>query len=393
MRQSVRLGRIAGIQIGANWGVLVIVALVMVGLAGARFPGQYPDRPAVAYWTVAAVAVVLFLASLLAHELAHALVAKANGVRVERITLWLFGGVAELSGQVRRPGADFAVAIVGPATSVVLGVVFGGLALGLDAAGADGLLVSGAAYLAVVNLMLAIFNLLPAAPLDGGRVLRATVWKLTGDRVRAAVLAARAGRVLGLALIVLGLGLALFGGGLGGLWWALLGWFVVNAAQAEERFAGLDRRLGGVRVADVMARDPVTVPSDVTLSEFVSAMAMRYRFSTYPLVDASGRLTGLVTLNRIRAVPVDRRDTTRLGEIACPPQEVPTARADEPLLDLLPRLAGCSDGRAVAVDDQGRVVGLVSGSDIARALALAELRDTDHPAVAGPYRPARPVAP
>jgi Zn-dependent protease/CBS domain-containing protein len=374
MRQSVRLGRIAGIQIGANWGVLVIVGLVLFGLAGSRFPITYPGRSPVAYWSVAAVAVALFLVSLLAHELAHALVAQANGVRVERITLWLFGGVAELSGQVRRPGADFAVAVVGPATSVALGAVFAAVAMGLDAVGADGLLASASAYLAAVNAMLAVFNLLPAAPLDGGRVLRAIIWKATGDRARASVVAAQAGRLLGFALIVLGVGLVLFGGGLGGLWWALIGWFLVNAATAEQQYASLDQRLGGLRVAAVMSRNPITVPADVTLSGFISALAMRYPFSTYPIVDASGRLTGLVTLNRIRAVPPPRRDTTRLGEVACSPEEVPTARPDEPLADLLPRMAGCSDGRAVVVDNDGRVVGVLSASDIARAVALAEIR-------------------
>jgi Zn-dependent protease/CBS domain-containing protein len=373
MRQSVRLGRIAGIQIGANWGVLIIVALVTFGLAGARFPSTYPGRPAVAYWIAAAVTVVLFLLSLLAHELAHALVAKANGVRVERITLWLFGGVAELSGQLRRPGADFAVAVVGPATSVVLAVGFGAAAVGLDAAGVDGLVVSAAGYLAVVNLMLAVFNLLPAAPLDGGRVLRAAVWRVTGDRVRAAVLAARAGRFLGYALIVLGLGLTLYSGALSGLWWALIGWFLVTAANAEEQYANLDRRLGGVRVGAIMARDPITAPADATLSGFIASVAMRYPFSTYPIVDASGRLSGLVTLNRIRAVPPERRDTTRLVDVACPPDEVPTALSDEPLVDLLPRMAGCTDGRAVVVDGSGRVVGVVTASDIARTVALADL--------------------
>jgi Zn-dependent protease/CBS domain-containing protein len=378
VRQTLRLGSVAGIRIGANGGVLVIAAIILFGLAAARFPAEYPGRGALAYLTAAAVAVVLFFASLLAHELAHALVAQANGVRVDAITLWLFGGVAQLHGELRSPGADFGVAVVGPATSLVLGGLFGGLAAVLSAAGADGLVVSAAAYLALVNIVLAVFNLLPAAPLDGGRVLRAAIWKATGDRVRAAVIAARAGRGLGFGLILVGVGLVLLTGALSALWWALIGWFLVNAARAEEEYANLSQRLRGVRVADVMSPSPVTVPPEATLAEFIPSTVMHHRFSTYPLTDAEGRLIGLATLNRIRAVPAEDRDRTRLADIACPPDQVPTARPEEPLIELLPRLAGCTDGRAVVVDAADRVIGLVSPSDVSRTLALADLHARPH---------------
>lgn len=377
MRQTLRLGRVAGIQIGANAGVLVIVAILVVGLAAAQFPAAEPGRGGGAYLLAAAVTVVLFLASLLAHELAHALVAQANGVRVETITLWLLGGVAQLRGRLRTPRAELAVAVVGPLTSLLLGGVFWLVRVGLAAAGADRLVVAAASYLALVNVLLAVFNLLPAAPLDGGRVLRAAVWRATGDEVRSAIVASQAGRALGYALIVLGVAVVLLTPGLGGLWWALIGWFLVHAASAEEEHARLSRRLGGVRVGEVMARDPVTVPPQATVAEVVDTHVLRYRFSTYPLTDEAGRLVGLATLNRIRAVAPDERGRTRLIDVACPPEQVPTARADEPLLDLLPRLAGCSDGRAVVVDAADRVVGIVSPSDISRALVVTDLRPAE----------------
>lgn len=383
MRPSIRLGRIAGIQVGANAGVLVIVAILVFGLAAVRFPAAHPGRGAVAYVVTAVIAALLFLASLLAHEIAHALVAIRNGVQVDSITLWLFGGVAQLRGEMRSPGAEFAVAVIGPVTSLVLGGFFGAVAVGLNAAGADGLVVSAAAYLALVNVLLAIFNIIPAAPLDGGRVLRAALWKARGDRYAASVTAARAGRVFGYTMIGLGLVLVLFLGGLGGLWWALIGWFLVHAATAEEHHARLSQRLAGVRVADVMSPQPVTADPEAIVTAFVDGVAMRERFSTYPLTDADGRLTGLVTLNRIRAVPWERRGSVRLRDIACPPDEVPTARPSEPVMDLLPRLAGCTDGRAVVVDDLGRAIGLVSPSDISRALALADLRGAGRYPVSG----------
>ena len=375
MRQTIRLGRVAGIRIGLNGGALVIVVLLAAGLAFGQLPELDPGRSAVAYITAGIAAAVLFLASILAHELAHATVAKANGVEVESITLWLLGGVAELKTEPRSPRAELAIAVVGPLSSGVLGGVFGVAAVGLSAAGADDLTVEVATYLAMTNVALAVFNLVPAAPLDGGRVLRAAVWRWTGDRDRASIAAARAGRIFGFILIVAGVGLALLlQAGLGSLWWVLLGWFLVQAAAAEEERARLGRKLHGVRVADVMSPQPVTADPHTPVARFIEEVAFRHRHSTYPLVDAEGRLTGLVTLNRIRALSAEERAVRRLADIACPPDEVPVARPGELVTDLLPRMAGCTDGRAVVVDSAGRVVGLVSPSDISRLMTVADLR-------------------
>jgi Zn-dependent protease len=372
-----RLGTIAGVRVGVNWSALAIVALLVVGLATGQLPAAYPGREPVEYIVAALVGAVLFLASLLAHELAHAVVARRNGVEVHSIVLWLLGGVAQLEGEPRTPGADFRIAVVGPLTSLVLAVVFGGLGGALAVAGVEGLPVGVLAYLAGTNLLLAIFNLVPAAPLDGGRVLRAALWRLRGRRESAAIAAARAGRVFGFALVGLGLLQVLAGPGLGGIWLALIGWFLVSAASAEEQQARLGSRISGVQVGDVMARAPVTADPAMTLDEFVRQLAMSHRFSSYPLVDSHGRLTGLVTLNRVRAVPPGRWVGTLLRDVACPPEAVPTARPDEPLLALLPRMRGCTDGRAAVLDDAGRVIGLVSPTDISRTLQLADLRAMD----------------
>jgi Zn-dependent protease/CBS domain-containing protein len=374
VRETLRLGTIAGVRVGINWSALFIVVLLVFGLAGGQLPEAYPGRGALEYGLAALVAAVLFLASLLGHELAHAVVARRNGVEVESIVLWLLGGVAQLKGEPPTPGADFRIAVVGPLTSLTLAVGFGAVGMVAALLGAEGLPVGVLAYLAGTNLLLAIFNLLPAAPLDGGRVLRAALWRWRGRREQAAVAAARAGRVFGFVLIGLGLLQVLVGGGFGGLWLALIGWFVVNAATAEEQQARIGSRLSGVQVADIMSRDPVVADGALSLADFVDRLAMAHRFSSYPLVDRAGRLTGLVTLNRVRAVPADRRSGTRLRDVACPPAEVPTARPDEPLLALLPRMRGCTDGRAVVVDDLGRVIGLVSPTDISRTLQLADLQ-------------------
>ncbi len=374
MRETLSLGHIAGIKVGINWSALAIVVLLVAGLAGGQLPSEYPGRSPFEYVTAALVAAVLFLASLLAHEIAHSIVARRNGVQVHSIVLWLLGGVAQLEGEPRTPGADFRIAVVGPLTSLALGVVFGLSGYVAAVLDAGRLAVGVLAYLAGTNILLAIFNLIPAAPLDGGRVLRAALWRWRGDREAAAVTAARAGRVFGFALVGLGLLETLITGTFSGVWLALVGWFLVSAATAEEQQAGMGSRLSGVRVGDVMTRNPVVADGTMTLGEFVDRLAMSHRFSSYPLVDHSGRLTGLVTLNRVRAVPPGRRSDTRLRDIACPPDGVPAARPDEPLVTLLPRMRGCADGRAVVLDEQGRVIGVVSSTDISRALQLADLR-------------------
>jgi Zn-dependent protease len=363
------------VPVGVNAGILVIIVLVGLGLGLGRFPQLHPDRPAVAYLVAGAVAAVLLVASILIHELAHAVVARANGVEVDRIVLWLLGGTAQLRSEPRTPGADLAVAVAGPATSVALGGVFWLANIAWLAIAGDGLVAATLGYLAFINVLLAVFNLMPAAPLDGGRVLRAAVWAGTGDRTRAAVLAARAGRFLGLALIVFGFAQVLLFGAIGGLWLALIGWFLVTAAQAEENHTVLNQRLRGVRVRDAMGPPPVTATPDATVAQFIDDVVLRQQFSTYPLVDDGGGLAGLVTLNRIRRVPVEERAQTRLHDIATPPAEVPTGRPDEPLVDVLPRLAAAGDGRAVVVDDAGRVVGLISPRDITAATIRAELRE------------------
>jgi Zn-dependent protease/predicted transcriptional regulator len=383
MTETFRLGRIAGIRVGVNASVLVIVAIIAGGLALGRFPLVLPGRSGLAYAAAALVAALAFLASLLAHELAHALVARRNGVEVEGITLWLLGGVARLRGGARTPGAEFRIAGVGPLTSLVLAGLFLAAAVVARLAGADGLPVAVLDYLAVINLSLAVFNLIPASPLDGGRLLRALLWWRRGDPWSSAVTASRAGRFLGFVLIALGALQLVTGRGLGGLWLGLIGLFLVNAATAEEQQAIVSGRLGGLPVGRVMSGPVLSADPDEPVDRFLYEVVMVHRFSTYPLVDRSGALVGLVTLNRLRSVPPEVRATTRLVDIACPPSQIPTARPDEPLLDLLGRMEGCSDGRAVVLDG-GRVVGVVSPSDVTRTLQLTDLAAAGrHPTAGG----------
>jgi len=373
-----RLGRLAGVDVSAHWSVLIIFGLLAWSLSASRFPTEYPGNPAWSYGVAGVAAAVVFLLGLLAHEVSHAVVARRNGLAVESITLWVFGGVARLRGEARTPGVDLRIAGIGPLVSLLIGAGFGAVAIALAAADNTGLVFGTFAWLAAINIMLAVFNVLPAAPLDGGRLLRAALWRWRGDRTWAAISAARAGRVLGLLLIFFGLWQFLVGATIGALWLALIGWFLVGAATAEEQQARLGDALGGVRVADIMSTQPETLPADLTVAELIDRHVWATRHSAFPLVD-DGRPVGLVTLNRIKGVPPDRRATTTLRDIACAREELTLASPDEALTELLPRLNGCADGRALVVRGE-QLVGIVSPSDVSRALQRASLRYPRQPA-------------
>ncbi|GAB3233329.1 site-2 protease family protein [Glycomyces halotolerans] len=367
MKARLQLGHIAGVSVGLHWSVLGIVALLVI-VVTAGLSTAYPGRSAAVYVIAGVLASLLFLVSLLAHEVAHAIVARRNGVEVDDITLWLLGGVARLHGDARTPGADFRIAVVGPLVSMLAAVVFALLASLMDLAGIGTPWVQVTAYLAGINVLLALFNVIPAAPLDGGRILRAALWAWRGDRTSAAVWSARVGRGFGMVLLTFGILSFLFGYG-GGLWWVLLGLFIIVVAGAEERQVQVGSAVEGLRVQDVMSQDPDTAPGDANVEQFLHQTALLRRHSTFPLLDDAGRLEGLITLGRIKGVQPENRTTTRLRDIACPPDEVPHSTPEEPLADLLPRIGGCADGRALVFSD-GHLVGIVSPSDISRAVSL-----------------------
>jgi Zn-dependent protease/CBS domain-containing protein len=372
VRGTVRIGRVAGVLVQVHWSVLVIFALIAWSLSTYTFRQQFPNATAWSLVVVGVVAAILFLLGLLAHEASHAVVARRNGIEVDSITLWLFGGVAQLHGKAAAPSIELRVAGVGPLVSLLLGAVFGLVATTLDAAGLSGLVSSACLWLAGINVLLALFNAIPAAPLDGGRMLRAALWKWRGDPLWATLTAARAGRMLGFLLVVLGVWGFLRTGALSALWLGFIGWFLSGAATAEEQQALLEDRLTTVHVRDVMTPHPETAPADITVQQLIDDYLFQHRHSTFPLL-AGGRLAGLVTLRRVKAVPVGRRTTTSVLEIACPPDEVPVTTPDAPLPELIPRLNASADGRALVMQD-GQVVGVVSPTDISRAVEHGALR-------------------
>jgi Zn-dependent protease/CBS domain-containing protein len=287
--------RVRGIPIGVHWTWLLVFAIVVWSLGTVLFPATYPGLDGATYLAMAVAAALLFFGSVLAHELGHALRALDEGQQIEGITLWLFGGVARLRGSPHSPGTELRVAAAGPAVSVALAALFGGAALAGDRLDWPAAVQGVVDYLGRINLILLAFNLVPALPLDGGRILRAWLWRRQASFVAATRSAARAGRAFGIVLVTVGL-LELFtGAGLGGVWLVFLGWFLIQAAQDEATMALQRQVLGGRRVRDLMTPDPVAVPPDLSVAELIELAARARRFSTYPVVE-DGRLVGVVPL-------------------------------------------------------------------------------------------------
>jgi Zn-dependent protease len=358
-----RLGRIAGVEIGLNWSWLVVFALLVWTLATGIFPSTNPKLGSGAHLAMALVASGLFFCSLLLHELGHALRARREGVAIEGITLWLFGGVAKFKGMFPSAGAEFRVAIAGPLVSLVLGAGFVLLALvpGLPQA-ADGV----ASWLGYINLTLLVFNLLPALPLDGGRVLRAILWKVKRDFVGATRIAADVGRGFGYLFVAAGIALFIFQGSFSGAWLAFIGWFLLQAASAEARYVLARQALGGLRVRDLMTPQPVTVPPDLTLGRFMDEVVWKGRHTTYPVVE-DGRAIGLLPFRCVAAVPRREWDERHVRDCMIARDEVPLLDEDEEAVDALAELGDASSKRGLVLSGQ-RLVGLLSISDLARAL-------------------------
>jgi len=367
MKASFRLGRIAGIEIGIHYTWLLAFALISWSLAQGLFPQVYPGWSTGTYWITGILAALLLFASVLLHELAHSLVARARGLPVGSITLFIFGGVSNLEGEAEKPSVEFSMAIVGPLTSLVLAIIFWGLLQLIEppASPATALL----SYLWQINALLAAFNLLPGFPLDGGRVLRAIIWGTTGNLTRATNIAAMVGRFFGWTLIALGLFLVVQGEFLGGLWMAFIGWFLSSAADASRRDVTLRERLSGVPVRALMDTNMATVGPQTSVEEVVHEIFLRGRRRAV-LVSQDDRLVGIITLTDLKELPQHKWNQTTVEEIMTrqPLYWVPS-EAD---LSSAMRLIAQHDVNQVLVLNQGRLIGLLNRADIIRHLQLSQ---------------------
>lgn len=368
--RSVRIATIAGIPIGISPWWLVIVALISWFLGASYFPDTVPGiAPAAAYALGLASALLLF-AGVLAHEIGHAVVARRYGIEVEEIDLWLLGGVARLRGEAHVPAHELRYALAGPAVTAgivaLLAIVITATGISTDTAG--GALLE---YQLLVNALILGFNLLPAFPLDGGRVLRAVLWRRSGDLLRATETAAAVGRAFGYGLLLFGV-LEVFAGGAGGLWLVLVGLFLVFSANAQQVAAEVHTVVDDVPARELMTSPVVVLPADISVAQAVTDVCSRTPYNAYPVVDHDGGLVGLVTLDAIEHLPAVERDRRTTGDLADPDPELVLHEPDD-VAQLLERPAFGRTGRAAVVDDHEHPVGIVSITDVRRAVRAARL--------------------
>jgi Zn-dependent protease/predicted transcriptional regulator len=361
---SWRVGRIAGIEVrvDSSW---VVIALLITYSMYLRASILYPELSGGGAVALGILATVLFFGSVLVHELAHAVVSQARGIRVQDITLFLFGGATRARVESRGPGDEFVIALVGPLTSGILAGLFG-IAAGLGDDVLSRPLVGTLGYLAWVNLLLAGFNLVPGFPLDGGRLLRSAIWKATGSISRATRVASLAGQAVGWLLVAGGVAWLLAGDLAGGIWFAFIGWFLVQAARSSYQELQLRDMLRGVEAEDVMAGDLLRIPPDLSLQDAVDDYFMRYDHGAFP-VDEHGRTVGLLTLRGVRRVPREQWSSRRVRDHMVPLGDqvavAPHARMD----DVLGKLQDGEAGRVLVVQD-GEVVGIITPTDLTRWL-------------------------
>ena len=366
--RSIPLFRLAGFQVGVDWSWLILAVLITWTLSVGVFPYYYPDLAPAIYWSMGVIAALGLFASIILHELGHALVARRYGLPIRGITLFIFGGVAEMEGEPERPAVEFWVAIAGPITSLLVGLVCWLLMQAVAAAGAGVPVVGVLVYLASINIVLAVFNLVPAFPLDGGRILRSVLWAWKGSLRWATRIASAIGGGFGIALIVLGVYRVVIGDFIGGMWWFLIGLFVRFAAQASYQQVLMRESLRGVPVRRIMAADPIAVPPAISVAQLIDDYVYRHHHTMFPVVE-DGRLVGCVSMHDIKRLAREKWSSTPVAAIM---QPCSAATAIDPDMDAMAALSLMSRTKntRLLVTEGARLVGVITLRDLLRFLAV-----------------------
>ncbi|MFN8159607.1 MAG: site-2 protease family protein [Solirubrobacterales bacterium] len=370
---SIRLGRLAGIPIGISPLWLVIVGLITLSLGASYYPNEVEGIAPLAAYLLGLLSALLLFASILLHELGHAIVARRHGVAIEGIDLWLLGGVAKMRGEPRSGADELRYAAAGPAVTAVIAALFGVLAVALpaDAPAALRALVD---YQLLINVLILGFNLIPAYPLDGGRLLRAFLWTRNGDMARATATAAKIGRNFAYGLIALGIFLALGAGSPTGLWFAVIGVLLALAGRAEVAELELRRTFSGHRVGELASFPAVTIPAGTTAAEAAERYFRHYRYRSFPVAGPAGVL-GLAVIGRLETIPADQLERIPIESVLESDRSL-LVEPDTDLAELLERPAFRRVGSAIVVGDGGRL-GIVSMTAVERALRAARLTAPD----------------
>ncbi len=378
--EALRIGRIFGIDIRIHWSWLAIFFLLLWWLAEGFFDdvNAYSHWSSIERWVASGITTILFFVSILLHELSHSLVARRLGLPVHSITLFIFGGVSSLTQEPDSPGQEFKMAIVGPLMSFALGILAAAIAAGLWANGLDDTVPGAvAAYLAFINIAVGIFNMLPGYPLDGGRVLRASLWARTNNMLRATRWGSRVGTLIAFGLMALGVLSALAGNWLGGVWFIVIGWFLRNTSEQAYQQLLYRNTLEGAKVGDIIDRNFEGAPPDIPLSELVNEYILARGQRCVPVV-VEGNLLGLITLGDLRAFPPDEWATTSAFRAMTPREQLHTIASDDELMSAL-ELMAAHDIHQLPVIDGFAFSGFVTRADVIRRIQvkaeLAGLRD------------------
>lgn len=372
LRNSLKLGKIAGIEIGIHYTWVLALLIITWSLAEGVFPIALPREAISTYWVMGILAALMLFVSVLLHELAHSLVAKARGINVAGITLFIFGGVSNLEKEPEKPSVEFIMAIAGPLTSLLLAGVFWGIATLAEQFSHTGYLASQPKafldYLVLMNLLLGVFNLIPAFPLDGGRVLRAIIWGSTHNLIRSTNIAAWVGRVFGWAMIAYGLFEVVSRNFVGGMWIAFIGWFVSSAANAGRKQVTLQEHLSGRKVKDIMETNTVPVSPSTTVGQLVQNIFLERRRRAVP-VTTDGRLIGMVTISDVKKLPKERWPYTSIDAIMTPLPLFSVSPEDD--LTEAMRLITRHDVNQLVVIRNDELIGIISRYDIIHHMQMA----------------------
>lgn len=366
MAGSIRIFRIAGIDIYINFSWIIILVFLTFSLATGWFYMFYPGWQPAIYWLVSFIAAILLFVSVLLHELAHSFVARARGLPVKSIVLFIFGGVSNIEREPGSPGVEFQMAFVGPLTSLVIGVVCYLLLLLLRGSNSPVAAILG--YLAVTNILLGIFNLIPGFPLDGGRVLRSIVWRISGNLRIATRVATVVGQIIAYLFILIGIIFFFNGDILDGIWLGFIGWFLLSSAQSAGTQTMLQTSFHGVTVSQIMNTSPMTVPANISLQRLIHEYFIPQGLRS-ALVMQGDQLAGLVTLSDIRHVPQEQWAQTPVGFVMIPLAKLHTVSPDQQLNDVLP-LFTSRDVNQLPVVQNGQLVGILSRDSIMRFLEV-----------------------
>jgi len=360
LRNTLSVGRVFGIELKIDYSWFIIFALMAWSLAGYYFPQTHPGWPTGSYWGMGVITALLFFTSVVAHELAHSFVSQAYGVPVRDITLFIFGGAAQITEEPKSARAEFLMALAGPATSLVIAGLFG--LLWLVSLSINPLLHALTRWLALINVGLAFFNLIPGFPLDGGRVFRAIVWAVTGNLRRATQIATGLGRVVAYGFIFWGIWQIFGGNWANGLWIGFIGWFLENAATASYRRVALQEMLAGHTAREVMMTDCPRIPRGLPLDVLVDQVVLPSGRRCFPVVQGD-QVRGLLTLHRIKKVPRERWATTQVDEVMIPLADLKTVRPDDELTVIFERMTA-EDVNQFLVMENGRLLGMVARDNV-----------------------------